>query len=266
VRRSCRASAGNSEKQSNGCSPGNDLLSPPLGRTPELSKPRLRLSKRRVNLTISLGTFRTIQHLLDYTETSSCRRYQQTSWCREDSEGPGMHEDIPSKQVSPQRLQANRANAKRSTGPRTARGKRNSSRNALKHGLLSKDLVIGIGEAKENVREFQRLLSELAEDLQPVGRAEESLVEIVASCDWRFRRALRAEAGEIMNGFADEERHGFHEVDRNLPGVEATEKILRYQNDVLRQKRHAMDDLEKLQRRRGSRAARNNQVAEQQEE
>jgi len=36
---------------------------------------------------------------------------------------------------SPRRIAANRANAQRSTGPRTATGKEKSRRNALKHGL-----------------------------------------------------------------------------------------------------------------------------------
>jgi len=39
--------------------------------------------------------------------------------------------------ISERKLQANRANAKRSTGPRTEAGKAASRRNALKHGILS---------------------------------------------------------------------------------------------------------------------------------
>jgi uncharacterized protein (DUF2236 family) len=170
-----------------------------------------------------------------------------------------MSEEITSQSVSPEKLQANRDNAKRSTGPRTPRGKRNSRRNALKHGLLSKDLVISSGEGKESAKEFQDLLSQLKQDLQPVGRAEESLVEIVASCDWRFRRALRAEAGEITNGFAEEERLRLRQVDRNLPGQEATDKVLRYQTTILRQRRRAMEELEQLQRRREARRKRNHE-------
>jgi hypothetical protein len=37
-------------------------------------------------------------------------------------------------------MRANRANAKRSTGPRTERGKAASRRNALKHGILSRSV------------------------------------------------------------------------------------------------------------------------------
>jgi hypothetical protein len=39
--------------------------------------------------------------------------------------------------ISTRKLQANRSNAKRSTGPRSERGKAFSRRNALKHGILS---------------------------------------------------------------------------------------------------------------------------------
>lgn len=39
--------------------------------------------------------------------------------------------------ISERKLRANRANAKRSTGPKTSAGKAASCRNALKHGILS---------------------------------------------------------------------------------------------------------------------------------
>jgi len=39
--------------------------------------------------------------------------------------------------ISERKLQANRANAKRSTGPKTEAGKAASRRNALKHGIAS---------------------------------------------------------------------------------------------------------------------------------
>jgi len=174
--------------------------------------------------------------------------------------------DDLAKEVSPKQLAANRKNAQQSTGPCTAQGKRTSSRNALKHAILSKDLIIQTGEGRESKREFQELLFQLGEDLQPIGRAEESLVEIVASCDWRFRRALRAEAGEITNGFAEEERLRLRQVDRNLPSQEATDKVLRYQTTILRQKRRAMEELEQLQRRRAARRKRNHENAESDQE
>jgi hypothetical protein len=152
-------------------------------------------------------------------------------------------------QVSPAKLEANRLNSLKSTGPRTPEGKLNSSRNALKHGMFCKDVIVRFGGGKESAQEFDQLLVELWEDLQPRGRTEEVLVETLAVCDWRCRRALRAEAGEIVNAYAGSQVFSPDETnsDRSLPGPEATSKILRYQSALHRQKMQILQSLEKLQ-------------------
>ena len=48
------------------------------------------------------------------------------------------------KSVSPLKIEANRRNAKHSTGPRTERGKRNSKFNAVTLGLFAKHVTIPI--------------------------------------------------------------------------------------------------------------------------
>lgn len=96
--------------------------------------------------------------------------------------------------VSERKLQANRRNAKLSTGPRDTG---NSKYNALKHGLLSKAALIRRGEAKEDPLELNALLDALRKDFDPVGTMEEILVDRIAACYWRLRRAQRAEVGEI---------------------------------------------------------------------
>jgi hypothetical protein len=73
--------------------------------------------------------------------------------------------------------------------------------NSLKHGLLAKTVVLRWGPLKEDEKEFEQLLSDLRNDLSPVGALEEMLVEEIAVCYWRMRRVLRAEIGEI-NGAA----------------------------------------------------------------
>lgn len=95
--------------------------------------------------------------------------------------------------VSPGKLAANRRNAGRSTGPRTPRGKRRSSLNALKHGMLAKDLVLPELEGKDAAAEFRALLHALTDDLAPRGAFERLLVEKIAVCTWRMRRLLRYE-------------------------------------------------------------------------
>jgi len=65
----------------------------------------------------------------------------------------------------------------RSTGPRTKRGKEQSKRNSLKHGIFSKALLL----EGESQREFDRLLNGLCKALKPVGMLEQVLVERLAA-------------------------------------------------------------------------------------
>lgn len=101
--------------------------------------------------------------------------------------------------VSERRIQANRKNALRSTGPITERGKRTVSRNAIKHGFLAREVVITAGDGKENSEDFHELVEKLCEEYEPMGIVEESLVQTIATCWWRKARVIRAENGEIRN-------------------------------------------------------------------
>lgn len=99
--------------------------------------------------------------------------------------------------VSERKIQANRRNALRSTGPRTERGKRTVSQNAIKHGLLAREVVITAGNGKESAAEFYILLGSFCDCYEPIGIVEESLVQTIAACWWRKARVIRAENGEI---------------------------------------------------------------------
>jgi hypothetical protein len=99
--------------------------------------------------------------------------------------------------VSERKLRANRNNALRSTGPKTAQGKQHSSRNAVKHGILAREVLITAGEGKENSEDFATLLQGLQEHYKPSGIVEEMLVETMATSWWRQARTLRAENGQI---------------------------------------------------------------------
>jgi hypothetical protein len=99
--------------------------------------------------------------------------------------------------VSERRIQANRRNARRSTGPTTARGKRTVARNAIKHGFLAREVVITVGDGKEDLNEFHDIVEKLCKQYEPVGVVEESLIQTIATCWWRKARVIRAENGEI---------------------------------------------------------------------
>jgi hypothetical protein len=105
------------------------------------------------------------------------------------------HADKPP--VSERKILANRTNALRSTGPKTLRGKRTVSRNAIKHGLLAREVVITAGDGEESLEEFHALVEGLENSYQPVGVIEEALVQMIATALWRKARVLRAENGEI---------------------------------------------------------------------
>ena len=99
--------------------------------------------------------------------------------------------------ASERTIQANRRNALRSTGPKTDRGKRTVARNALKHGLLAREVVITAGDGEESLEEFHDLVKQLHEQHEPIGVIEEMLVQTIATCWWKKARVLRAENGEI---------------------------------------------------------------------
>jgi hypothetical protein len=94
---------------------------------------------------------------------------------------------------SPERMAANRANAQKSTGPRTNEGKAASKFNAVKHGILSREVLV----AGENTEELTALHEWFQDDLKPVGPMEVMLVNQIVTNHWRLRRVLAAESGEI---------------------------------------------------------------------
>jgi hypothetical protein len=98
--------------------------------------------------------------------------------------------------VSQKQLEANKKNAPKG-GVKTPEGKAIVKYNALKHGLLAKEVVITIGEGAENPEEFNSLLGVLQTQLAPEGTLEEMLVEKIAVAYWRLRRAYRYEVGLI---------------------------------------------------------------------
>ena len=93
-------------------------------------------------------------------------------------------------------IQANRENAKKSTGPRTPEGKARVSKNALKHGLLAQDSVI----PGEDPAEFDRHLTLYEDTYNPANCVERELVLQIADSAWRMRRLSRIEATVMTAG------------------------------------------------------------------
>jgi hypothetical protein len=88
-------------------------------------------------------------------------------------------------------IEANRRNARLSTGPATEEGKKNSRQNAVRHGLTA-ETVIGALEDAEDYAAFEMAVA-TGYDAQTA--VERELVLRLSSLLWRLRRATAIETG-----------------------------------------------------------------------
>ena len=110
--------------------------------------------------------------------------------------------------------EANQKNAQLSTGAVTEEGKTIVSKNAIRHGIFTKDLVITAGDGKEDVKEYQEMLDNLVLSLNPNGQMEYLFVEKIAVDFWRLKRVLRFETGSIRH-FLDMAQYEFYKKEYN---------------------------------------------------
>lgn len=88
------------------------------------------------------------------------------------------------------KLAANRKNASKSTGPKTPEGKATSSRNAVKHGVLSAAPVL---RGVESPEAWEDHLTDVVQSLAPIGYIENLLAERIALIAWRLQRVVHYE-------------------------------------------------------------------------
>jgi hypothetical protein len=92
-------------------------------------------------------------------------------------------------------VQASRVNGGMSRGPVTAEGKRVAARNAVKHGIFCRQVVLDC----EDREVFEEFASGMADYWQPAGPMESLLFDRVVAEAWRLQRVARIER-EIMEG------------------------------------------------------------------
>jgi hypothetical protein len=97
------------------------------------------------------------------------------------------------KTVSDKVVSANRANAQKSTGAKTAPGKKNSRGNALKLGLFASELYIAEGEQQE----FETLRREIDSQLVPQTTLQRLAVDEIVACGWKVKLAARLETRHL---------------------------------------------------------------------
>jgi hypothetical protein len=135
--------------------------------------------------------------------------------------------------VSLEKLAANRKNAKRSTGPRTAEGKQRSSQNAYKHGFYS-DRIFPTPELWARDGEgYGRKLAAYRNHYAPIGELENDCVEQMAMYSLRQVRILGPEQ-KVLNQPAPFE-------------LRSVDRIVRYESHISRLLEKAIARLERLQ-------------------
>jgi hypothetical protein len=113
----------------------------------------------------------------------------------QDSRQPIHHSDTNSshQSASSAKSETARKNGQKSRGPKTARGKSISRWNAVKHGLTAKRLLISEGKHLNEYADYQQLLQELLEELQPTRVEDRLAIEKQVMDAWRLRRSFKFE-------------------------------------------------------------------------
>ena len=102
------------------------------------------------------------------------------------------------KKVTPLVLAANRANSTKATGPKSALGKRRTSRNAGKYFVFGQVTAERMRQLGEDPTEFEKLHQSLRSEIDPRGGFEETLVQEMAVNRWRLTRLHRAEMAMLV--------------------------------------------------------------------
>src|SRR6266571_2591593 len=106
-----------------------------------------------------------------------------------------------------------RINGAKSRGPKSAEGKKKSSRNSLQHGCTASHTII---LACEDPKDFERMVEKYDTMYKPVTLEEQDLVAEMISARWRIRRATGIETNLLDCEMVTEEpklKQKFAEVD-----------------------------------------------------
>jgi len=152
--------------------------------------------------------------------------------------------------TSSARAAASRRNGARSRGPLTAAGKARSARNATKHGLRARSLLL----ADESAHDFAALAGALEAELAPKGALQAELARRITAAAWRARRVDRLEAA-LLESHLDPgaDRAGHRQAALGLGlirdgnGPRALETLVRYRGSVLAELFRGLSALRLLQ-------------------
>ena len=110
-----------------------------------------------------------------------------------------MLDTSTNEQTQTNRAETNRANAQKSTGPRTEAGKQRSSLNALRHGLTGQTVVL----PSDDLIAYQRHCQQLHDQYRPKNPMEVQLTQAVADLSWRLNRITAIETNILTLGITE---------------------------------------------------------------
>ena len=147
------------------------------------------------------------------------------------------------KRMSERQLAANRANAKKCTGPNTPAGKARSRFNSLKHGLCADNVCL----PGDDLEEYERRRYEYIDYYQPANLVEWDLVEDLVAARWRKNRLIKYERNLVLDTVVrariDLAKH-YHELSPDAESALALRELIEESRSV-----HLIDRYEaRLQR------------------
>lgn len=153
----------------------------------------------------------------------------------------GGRPDAEKGSVSAKKLEANRKNAQKSTGPRTEAGKAKAATNGYEHGFFAKHLFPTAAQAAKDKTDYLAVANGVYGHYQPVGYMENFWVEKIATEALRLARLVGYEQAQMMTW-----RYPF--------AGRASDSLLRYQTTTNRRLTDAIEQLEQLQQKRKAEA------------
>lgn len=148
-------------------------------------------------------------------------------------------------EISPKQLAANRQNAKLG-GVKTEEGKAVSKYNAIKHGILSQEVLLD-GEDEKTLIELGK---KLRAELKPETELELILVDRIVSNTWRLKRALKGEKEmiecDIEDVFGSNKNFG-SALSHDFANYDSYGKFTRYETSLERGIYRALHELQRIQ-------------------
>jgi len=105
-----------------------------------------------------------------------------------------LAENGPTAMATEKQFEANRNNAKLSTGPTTERSKSLTRMNALKSGAYARSRLL----PGEDTKQYEALARSTFETCSPVGPIESAVTQRLIDCMWRLGRLAQAEHAALL--------------------------------------------------------------------